>query len=217
MLPPELKAAFTDLGQQLPQIWDQPVLTRQHKKALLRCLIEKVVIHRSPRDCAQTRIVWQGGDTTSLAIPIPVGAFADLATADEMETIIVQLAEQGQTDEAIAQHLTKLGHRSPMQQDGVLTSTVQTIRLKHRIFVTRSQSHPRRISGSLTVSQIAQKLDISNHWIYDRIHNGSIQIVKDPARGIFLFPDNANTLDLFRQLKNGHLHNLRFSEGHQDD
>src|SRR5207302_1342858 len=74
VLPPELKAAFTEIGRQLPAIWDQPVLTRQQKKALLRCLIEKVVIHRAPHDCAQLRIVWQGGDTTSLAIPLPVGS-----------------------------------------------------------------------------------------------------------------------------------------------
>ena len=215
-LPAELIAAFTAIGQRLPALWQQAVLTRQQKKALLRCLIEKVVIHRSPRDCAQVRIVWQGGDTTEFTVPLPVGSFADLTTADEMETIIVRLAAQGQSDEEIAQQLTELGHRSPMRQDVVLSSTVRIIRLKHHIFVTRSQSHPRRIPGSLTVTQLAQKLDLTPHWVYDRIHNGTIQIVKDPARGLFLFPDNPHTLDLFRQLKAGQLHNLHFSEGHQD-
>lgn len=217
VLPPELRTAFTELGQRLPAIWDQSVLSRQQKKALLRCLIEKVVIHRSPHDSVQIRIVWQGGDTTACVIPVPVGAFADLSTAEAMEKLIVQLAKQGQTDDAIAQHLTELGYRSPMRQDVVLPSTVQIIRLKHHILVTHSQSHPRRIPGYLTISQIAQKLDLTPHWIYDRIHNGSIQIAKDPEHEIFLFPDNANTLDLFRQLKNGHLQNLHFSEGHQDD
>jgi DNA invertase Pin-like site-specific DNA recombinase len=207
-----LKAAFTAIGQKLPQLWDQQLLlTRQNKKALLRCLIDKVVVHRSTRDCVQTRIVWKGGHTTTLRIPIPVGSFAELSTADEMETIIIDLSNAGESDEEIAQHLTDLGHRSPMQPSGVLPSTVQTIRLKHRIFQKRSQSHPRCIEGYLTVSQIAQRLDISKHWVYDRIHNGCIQIAKDPETALYLFPDEPATLETFKALREGQLYNLRFS------
>ena len=55
-LPPELREAFTDIGQKLPQIWRQDVLTREQRKALLRCLIDKVVIHRAVPDRVQTRI-----------------------------------------------------------------------------------------------------------------------------------------------------------------
>ena len=36
----ELKAAFTAIGEKLPQIWEQDLLSREQKKALLRCLIE---------------------------------------------------------------------------------------------------------------------------------------------------------------------------------
>lgn len=214
VLPPELKAAFADAGQNLPQIWDQARLSRQAKKALLRSLIDKVVIHRLVPEFVQTRIVWKGGDTTTLQVPVPVGALTDLSGAQEMEQIILELSPAGQSDEAIAQHLTQLGYRSPMKS-WVLPSTVRTVRLKHRLFLVRSQSHPRHIPGYLTVSQIARKLDISNHWIYDRINNGTIQIVKDPETGLYLFPDEPMTLDLFQQLKDGKLYNLRFLGGHQ--
>jgi DNA invertase Pin-like site-specific DNA recombinase len=215
-LPPELKEAFVAVGQKLPQIWHQEVLTREHKKALLRCLIDKVVIHRQVQDRVQTRIVWQGGDITTLEIPVPVGSFADLSTAAEMEKIILDLSRKGKTDEEIAEYLTTLGHRSPMQTDRVLPSTVQIIRLKHGIFQRRSQSHPRRIDGYLTVPQIAGQLDISPHWVYDRINNGCIQIVKDPETGLYLFPDEPATLEMFKDLKDGNLKNLHFSREHQD-
>jgi DNA invertase Pin-like site-specific DNA recombinase len=158
-LPPDLKVAFTAVGQKLPEIWLQ--LPHQTKKALLRCLIDKVVIHRPVRDSVQVRIVWKGGDTTTRHVPIPVGSFADLSTADEMENIILDLSRQGKTDEEIAEHLTALGHRSPMDPQRVLPSTVKIVRLKHGIFQKRSQSHPRRIEGYLTVSQICKALDIS--------------------------------------------------------
>jgi DNA invertase Pin-like site-specific DNA recombinase len=210
-LPAELKEAFMAIGQKLPHIWQQGVLTQQNKKALLRCLIDKVVIRRLAQDRVQTRIVWRGGDTTSLEIPVPVGSFADLSTAAEMEKIILGLSRQAKSDEEIAEHLTTLGHRSPMQTERVLPNTVKIVRLKHGIFQKRSQSHPRRIDGYLTVPQIARQLDISTHWVYDRIHNGRIQVVKDPESGLYLFPDEPATLEMFKDLKDGKLKNLRFS------
>jgi DNA invertase Pin-like site-specific DNA recombinase len=213
----ELREAFTAIGQKLPQIWDQEVLTREQKKALLRCLIDKVVIHRKPLDTVQARIVWRGGDTTTLKIPIPVGSFAALSTAAEMEAIILELSQQGKPDEVIAEHLTALGHRSPMEPEFVLPSTVRTIRLKHGVFQKRSQSHPRRIAGYLTVSQIARSLDVSPHWIYDRIHNGTIEVAKDGKTGLYLFPDEPDTLATLQDLKEGRLQNLRLAWGYQDE
>jgi DNA invertase Pin-like site-specific DNA recombinase len=216
-LPAELKAAFTEIGHKLPDIWEQDVLTQPQKKALLRCLIEKVVIHRIVRDQIHVRIVWQGGEVTVLDVPVPVGSLADLSTdIEEMERIILELSREGQSDEAIAEHLTALGHRSPMQPDFVLPSTVQAIRLKHGQFQVRSQSHPRSIPGYLTLPQVARALDVKPHWIYHHINRGRIQVTKDVETGLYLFPDNPNTLEQFRKFKSGVLKNLRFSMEHQD-
>ena len=96
----ELKVAFTNIGEHLPQLWEQ--LRREHQKALLRCLIDKVVVHRCQRDTLQLRIVWRGGDTTSQKIPIPVNSFAELSGSKEMERIILDHSQKGKSDEAIA-------------------------------------------------------------------------------------------------------------------
>jgi DNA invertase Pin-like site-specific DNA recombinase len=211
----ELQTAFQAIGQHLPTVWQQGRIRQQHKKALLRALIDKVVVHRLPRDQMQARIVWKGGETTTLLIPVPIGTFKDLAGAETMERLILERSTAGILDEAIAQELTDLGYRSPMGLV-VLPSTVKGIRLKHGIFQKRSQSHPRRIEGALTISQIATALDIDPHWIYDRIHNGTIQVDKDPNTRLFLFPDSPTTLEQFRHLHAGKFQNLRFSRGHQD-
>jgi hypothetical protein len=84
------------------------------------------------------------------------------------------------------------------------------------VFQKRSQSHPRHIAGHLTVSQLATALDLTPHWIYDRIHNGTIQIAKDPASKLYLFPDHPTTLARFQRLRDGELQNLRFSTEYQD-
>ena len=206
----ELKAAFTEIGQKLPALWATETLSRTQKKMLLRCLIDKVVVHRQPKDQLQTRIVWKGGDVTTLTIPITVGSIGALSNGAELESRIVELARDGVDDEQIAQQLTTEGFRSPMDPTRVLVNTVRCTRLKYGILVTRSQSHPRRISGYLTITQLAHTLEISAHWIYDRIHNGTIHIARDPEAGVYLFPDEPQTLQQFKQLQEGKRTSLRF-------
>jgi hypothetical protein len=216
-LPTELEAAFQDLGQKLPSIWEKDVLQPQHKKAFLRCLIEKVIIHRATRDCIETRIVWQGGATTTLQVPIPVGSFAELSQAEEMENQIVDLSHQGKSDEQIAEELAALGYRSPTRPDTVLPSTVRGIRLKHNIFRERKGSNPRRVPGYLTVPQVSQSLGVTENAVHYYIKEGRIQIAKDPQTGLYLFPDDPSTLEMFRKLRAGKLHRLDFSLEYQDD
>jgi len=211
LLPPELKAAFAQIGQKLPQIWNQEtLLPTPKKKALLRCLIDKVVIHHLAPDKIQTRIIWKGGEITSAVIPVTVGAFRRLSSADVMEAIILELSQQGQSDEEIAQHLTRLGYTSPRHLQGVLPNTVKLVRLKHHVFLKRSQSHPRHIAGCLTIPQIARQIDVTAHWIYHLIRKGTIIIERDEQTGLYLFPDQPETLALFQQLKAGTVNNLRF-------
>ena len=209
-LEPELRQALEQAGQQLPELWArEDFFTQGQRKALLRCLIDKVVLHRTTRDTVRARIVWKGGDTTTADLPMTVGSLASLPFAQAMEKEIVHLARQGWTDEQIAGRLTREGCRSP-RCSAVLVSTVRSIRLRHRLFVTRSQSHPRRIPGYLTLPQIAQHLNVSLHWIHDRINNGTIQVIKDPERRLYLFPDKPTTLARFRKLRDGKVNNLRF-------
>jgi hypothetical protein len=205
----QLKASFCDIGKQLPQLWNSEKLSRAQKKALLRALIDKVVIHRAVRDQIHTRIVWRGGDTTTLKIPIPVGAFSELSNAQTLEQQILSLTGQGYSDVEIAERLSIQGFRSPLRNE-LLPSTVKGLRLKHRVFRKRSQSHPRHIPGYLTVPQLAQTLNISKHWIYDRIHKGTIAISRDKNTGLYLFPDQPSTLEQLKQLVNGKLYNLRY-------
>lgn len=208
-LSPALKAAFVDIGKKLPDLWQGDVLNRVQKKALLRCLIDKVVIHRIARDQVRTRIVWKGGDTTTVDVSVPVGALSDLSNACELEQRVVDLSHQGLDDSLIAEQLTQEGFRSPLSQT-LLLSTVRNIRLKHRIFRQRSQSHPRRIPGYLTVPQIAASLNISPHKIYHLIDKGSIDITRDETTKLYLFPDQSDTLTQFQDLLSGKLKKLRF-------
>ncbi len=208
-LNPAERDAFLRAAKTIPELWSQDRLSQQQKKAFLRSLIDKVVVHRSAPDTLHVRIVWRGGDTTTAALPVTVASMARLTSAEAMENKILELAQQGKTDEEIAGLLTRGGYRSPRHAT-VLPGTVRILRLRHSLFQKPSQSHPRRIPGSLTVSQIARSLGISPNWIYDRIYNGTINVAIDSVRRLYLFPDQPKTINLFKQLQAGKLKELRF-------
>src|SRR5712691_10467977 len=203
-LPPALQAAFRAIGQKLPELWSRDVLSQAQRKALLRCLIDKVVIQRARRDQIHTRIVWRGGETTTFEVPVAVGALTDLPGAPEMAQQIRVLFAEGTSDDEMARQLTQHGYRSP-SRPAVLPSTVKGIRLKLGLMQHRSQSHPRRVAGYLTVPQLARVLGVTPHWVYHQIKRGTITIGRDERTGLSLFPDQPETLEALARLRQGHL------------
>jgi predicted DNA-binding protein YlxM (UPF0122 family) len=206
---PEVRKALEQWGKKLPELWQSELLTQQQRKALLRCLIDKVVLQRIAPDRVRTRIVWKGGETTQIDLPVPVGSLTHLSGIEEMKQAIVRLAQQRKSDEEIATWLTQQGHRSPLASV-VLPSTVKTLRLQQGLLLQPCRSHPRKVPGYLTIPQIARKLQVSRHWIYDCIHKGKIRVSKHRKSGLFLFPEAAKTITLFRQLRQGTINKLRF-------
>lgn len=205
---PDLRAAFSDVARGVPDLWRQDAFTPQQKKALLRCLIDKVVLHRATTDTIHVRIVWRGGDTTSFDVPVVVASIARLSCADEMERIALELFRDGQSDEEIAAELTRRGYRSPRELT-VIPHTVRTIRLKHDLRRPRPGSRPRRVAGKLTVPQLVKVLDVPLHWVYQRIERGEIQIQLDPERKLYLFPDTPEAIAQLKKLKVGRIQSVR--------
>ena len=207
-LSPALRETFSTVGQSLPTLWYQDSLSRAQRKALLRCLMEKVVLDREVPDTIATRIVWRGGAVSELAVPCTVGTLRDITGFAQMEAQILRLEAQGHSDEAIAERLTSQGFRSP-QRPRVLASTVQTIRLRHGRLHRYRGPRPRRVPGFLPVSQLATALGVKAHWMYHLISRGRIIVGRDEASGLYLFPDRPETLEALRQLRDGQVTELR--------
>jgi Recombinase/Recombinase zinc beta ribbon domain len=105
-LDPETREALRAAGRQVPELWRAGRFSQEQKKALLRCLIDKVVLRRSAPDEIACRVVWRGGDTTDTSITVTVGSLKRRVRGQEMEQAILTLAGQGKTDEEIARRLT---------------------------------------------------------------------------------------------------------------
>jgi hypothetical protein len=145
---------------------------------------------------------------TEIKVPIVVAAVARLSCGPALEQAALELARQGQSDEAIAEELTRRGYRSPRELR-VIPATVRGIRLKHRLLRPRPGSRPRRLAGQLTLPQVARRLDVPLHWLYQRIERGVIDVPLHPQRKLYVFPDTPEALALLQQLKAGLIESVR--------
>jgi DNA invertase Pin-like site-specific DNA recombinase len=198
---------FLALGPRLPALWEEPAMTRERRKALLRSLIDKVVLRRAATDCISVRIVWRGGAVSDLEVAVAVSTYRVLPRGAEMEARLLDLARQGIDDATIAAQLTAEGHRSA-RCGHVPVDTVRHIREFHRVLRDWRPTHPWHIPGWLTLAELARKLQVSRDWIERRIRNGKIAIVRDAETRRFLVPDTDETLARFEALKAGAVDHL---------
>ena len=212
-----LYGKVVSLAGRLPQIWIDPDTSDAQRKALLRCLIDKVVLDRGDHDVTVVRIVWRGGAVTSLDVKMRVNSVAKLTRGAEMRDRVIALARGGMYDDEIAAILTQEGHRSPTCKDKVLPITVQRIRHSAEIEVGQRNVRWRHEVGSLSAPELAAKVGIPANWLYVQIRKKRLLVNRQP-NGAYLFNDVADVLEAVRSLRNNTISSidLRICQPHQE-
>jgi len=207
------RRSFTASGKWITRAWEEGKFTAAQQKALLRCLVEKVVVRRLGGGGVEARVVWKGGDTSTEVVAVPTASWADLANATEVSEAIERLAREGKTDQQTAAELTAQGYRSP-RREAVSAHMVLRLRLRRRVL--RERGRRRQVAGYLTVRQVAERLGVSPYWIYERIYKGAIEVVRDPRWKIYLFPESGRTIRVFQAMLAGRVAKISFKGGYQD-
>jgi DNA invertase Pin-like site-specific DNA recombinase len=215
-----LNSKIVVLAGRLPQIWADPATTAGQRKALLRCLVEKVVLDRGERDIARVRIVWRGGAVSELDVKMKVNALARLTRGAEMRERLLDLARAGLPDTEIAAILTAEGHRSPNCPEKVFPITVQRIRLGAGLTVAKQRTRWNHDPGLLSATELAAKLNIPVNWLYVQIRQKRLLMDRQPS-GAYLFENTASVIDGVRNLRSHAVRHLDLricqphKEGHQ--
>ncbi len=215
-----LNSKVIALSGRLPEIWESGTTTDAQRKALLRCLVEKVVLDRGEHDIAMVRIVWRGGAVTDIAVKMKVNSVAKLTRGREMRDRVIDLARAGMLDDKIAAVLTDEGHRSPDRVEKVLPITVQRIRLGAGIRITAQRNRWSHDPSLLSAPELAAKLNIPVNWLYVQIKQKRLLMDCQPTGG-YLFQETPAVLDAVRDLRRHTISHLDLRicqprrEGHQ--
>lgn len=196
---------LVQLGPRVSEIWGDPTVGDARRKALLRCLVDKVVLRREAPGLATVRVVWRGGAVTELAVPLLATDVRALSSYPAMEGRLRSLVAEGLSDREVAGVLTAEGFRSPREASRVHRSTVATLRRRIGLAATRVATRWRVAPGKLSVTAMAARLGVPPNRLYGLLRRGKVRLGRDDATGRYLFPDRADVVSGLRQVLAGDL------------
>jgi DNA invertase Pin-like site-specific DNA recombinase len=109
-LSPEERQRIEQLSADIPRLWHAPTTTVADRKAILRHLVDEVVVHvRRDSEYTGVTIHWQGGFTSQHEVRRGVRGYKDLRDYGQLLARVVALWEGGFTPTAIAIKLNEEG------------------------------------------------------------------------------------------------------------
>jgi transposase-like protein len=172
------------LARDLPALWAAHSTAHRDRKRLLRALIADVTLTSTPQGRElSVGIRWRSGASEQHTIERPNTRQEVIRTPSEAIELTRQLAAD-HTNAQIAEQLNAAGLRAGTGGP-FAAKHVQWIRWRHKIPYPASYA----ADGELTVSQIAERLGISDGTIYAWISTGKLATHRGPANRLHIpFP-----------------------------
>src|SRR4051812_19877066 len=179
--PEPSREQIEQLARDLPRLWAAQTTSEKDRKRLLRALIADITITSQPTGRElNVGIRWRSGASEQHTIQRPKTRAEVIRTPAEAIELTRRLAPE-HTNAQIAEQLNAAGLRAGT--GGPFTADhVQWIRWRHKISYPASYAH----DGELTVTQIAQRLGISNGTVYDWISTGKLTARRGPANRLYI-------------------------------
>ena len=169
------------LARDLPALWAAQSTREKDRKRLLRALIADITITSEPEGRElRVGIRWRSGATEQHTIQRPKTRQEVIRTPSEAIELTRRVAATT-TNAQIAEQLNAAGLRTgtggPFKSEHV-----QWIRWRHKIPYPTSWAQ----DGELTVSQIAQRLGVSDGTVYTWIETGKLTARRGPGNRLYI-------------------------------
>jgi hypothetical protein len=168
---PEQKAKVLALAKDLPKLWHAPTTQAKDRKRMLRLLIKDITVEKPAPKQLSVHIRWQGNASTDLTLQLPPN-IADRMRYPARIVDSVRDMAQHSPDAQIADQLNQQGHTSSTGKP-FTASMIQWIRFRYEI-----PPPVLKKPEELTVQQVAQRFEVSDHVVYYWIQNGIVQARK---------------------------------------
>jgi DNA invertase Pin-like site-specific DNA recombinase len=188
------KTRIRALATDFPALWRNPATPQRERKRMARLLIDDVTMTKTGRIHLHVR--FRGGQTTSLAIPIPPTAWQLRQTRPEVLAELDRLLDD-HTDAQTAAALNAAGHLSG-EGKPFTGRIVLELRRSHQL---PSHADRLRARGLLTLPEIADQLGVHVSTIKNWRQAGLLTAHKANDKNIPLFdpPDPADPRLVKRQ------------------
>ena len=174
------RAAIRRLAADIPALWEAPTTTAAERQAIVRQLIERVVVTvRDDTEQVPVEVHWAGGHRTAIEIIRPVARFEQLSYYPELLARVVSLHGQGLSGTAIAEQLNTEGWHPPKRRDTFNAHMVAHLLARKGLY---TGSPKQRASAELslapeewTLSDLALALDMPAITLFSWIGRGWVR------------------------------------------
>lgn len=170
----EERNAIRKLADDIPALWNAPTTTPADQKAIVRYLIERIVVTvQNNSEKVNVQIHWAGGHCTEAPLIRPVATLEQLSNYEELRSRIINLKTEGKPLAMIAHILNDEGWRSPKQRGTFTVSMVSAfLRRFPDISKRRYAIDIQRGADEWTVEELAAKLAMSPTNLYRWLKKG---------------------------------------------
>ena len=184
------RAKMEALAGNIAALWHAPGTTASDRKEIIRCLIDRVVVHvREKSEYVDVTIHWHGGFTCQHEIVRPVKSFSQLRDYDRLLERVEQLHQQGNTAAQIAANLNDEGFVPPRRSGPYGAGTIRTLLYQKRLVGEKKQSGSLE-PGEWRVRDLARELGIIPQKVYYWIERGWIHSRRSrPGNHVIVWAD----------------------------
>ena len=202
----EERNAIRQLANDIPTLWHAPTTTHADKQAIVRHLIERIIVTvQNNTERVNVQIHWAGGHCTEARLIRPVAKLEQLSNYEALRLRITTLSSEGKPLTVIAQTLNNEGWRPPKRRETFTAAMVSGFLSKvHDLSRRRYAKNIQRETNEWTLEELAAKLAMSPITLYSWIKKGILMarlIIMQSKRKMWLIRADDTELKRLKDLK----------------
>jgi DNA invertase Pin-like site-specific DNA recombinase len=178
------RTRISALTSDIPALWLASGTTNADRKQIIRCLVERVVVHvRCDSELVDATIHWAGGYESHHELIRPVATYAQLRDFELLMNRVVALRESGHTAPEIAKALNAEEFYPPKRRGEFTTPVVHQL-LKRRGLIGDERDHDELLDkGEWWLTDLARELKMSHLKLRDWAVRGWVHARQTPIQG----------------------------------
>ena len=197
----EERGRIAALTSDIPKLWNAPGTTNADRKQIIRCLVDRVVVHvHCDSEFVDVKIHWAGGYESQHEIIRPVATYAQLRDFPRLMDRVAELRQAGDTAPQIAKTLNAEGFYPP-KRSGEFTTPVVHQLLKRRGLIGDERSHDELLGRhEWWLTDLARELKMSHLKLRDWAKREWVHSRKTPVQGYWILWADKSELKRLRTL-----------------
>ena len=189
-----------ELSNDMPGLWHAPATTPAERKEIIRCLVEKVVVHvKKDSEYVDATIHWQGGFTSQHELVRPVASYAHMRDFPRLCERLLELREEGFNATQMADKLNQEGFSPPKRRSPFSAELVRQLLCRQGISNEKACTPPLAAHEWL-LPDLARELKMPAGKLRGWIERGWLHGRQTPAQHLWIAWADRDELRRLRKL-----------------